>query len=110
MNFFKHSVGSLEEGSAQSKTFNPCRINQHTHTHTNERESRPQMGSEPTISVYERRKTVLALNRAASVTGYQTLNFFRLGNNPNTRQVYAVRTQRALATKLQAHRAKNNYH
>jgi hypothetical protein len=30
------------------------------------------MGSEPTIPVFERWKTVQALNRAASATGYQT--------------------------------------
>ena len=67
---------------AQSKTFNLRRITP-TPTHKNGRETRLQMGSETTIPVFERWKTVQALNRAASVTGYQTYETsFDLGITP----------------------------
>jgi hypothetical protein len=70
MDPFRHLIGLLGRGISPAPRPLPThRTTQHRETHT----SMLRAGSEPAIPMFERQKTVLALDRAAIETGVMKL-------------------------------------
>jgi hypothetical protein len=68
LDLFAKSVGLLGRGINPSQG-RYLHTGQHKHKNKRTQTSMPQVGSEPTIPVFERAKTVHALDRAATVIG-----------------------------------------